>query len=440
MAVTSLIPADKPKAPIIEPKKTKDLSPSSDSDKDKKKIEKTDDKISKYILAGKIFFIISLLSIATLFFFGDYIIAAKIITEKFFFYTSIISSILGAVCFIKAENVMSKTQSPSEIEEKVETKTLKNSFTGLNNKGCNCFMNAFMQMAMRVKNLRNYLVSDDNKLKDFKDFILQYEKDLKDKKELSKADSQKLREAIHSIHPEISKNVSTQEDAYEIFTIIKNLMDENKTAFFTNMKSTSYYRKDNMDIPLDEINEINCGQIELPIESKKSFQESFDNFFNEKVDGATYMVIEDQVDYRYKSNHSLWDSLTFRTSEPFIKKVEKHYPMIKTTREYEKAPDDMFVNLKRFSFDKKKNRAIKNNDVYEVDENIFLKHKNNQKYELDAFVRHLGRTPGSGHYVAYVKIDNKWYVFNDERVSLVSDDELKEAKSHAYFYHFAKVS
>jgi ubiquitin C-terminal hydrolase len=444
MTVTRLVPVEKPVLPNVVPKakddlnKTQDPSSASSVNKDKKDIKQTKDKVSNYIKAGKIFFMISLISIATLFFFGDYIIAAKIVTEKFFFNASIISSILGALCLKKAENIHLKSQESSKIEDNVKSQRTPNTYPGLNNKGCNCFMNSFMQMAMRVKNLRNYLVSDDNKLKEFKEFILQYEKDLKDKKDISIADSQKLREAIHKENPNISKSVSKQEDANEVLATIRRLMDNDNTAFFTYMKATTFYKKDDKEIPLNEIKEKNWGQLELEI-SKRPFQENFDNFFNEKVDGETYKIIEDEIDYKHKPNHSLLDSLTFGASEKFTKKIEKHYPITKAIREYEKAPDDMFVTLKRFDFDRNKKTAVKNNSPYEVDETIVLIHKNNQKYELDSFVKHIGRSTRSGHYIAYAKIDGKWYEFNDERVSLISDKELKEARDNSYIYHFGRV-
>lgn len=40
------------------------------------------------------------------------------------------------------------------------------------------------------------------------------------------------------------------------------------------------------------------------------------------------------------------------------------------------------------------------------------------KYQLCAFISHMGSSPHSGHYVAHVKRDDgKWYIFNDEKAS-----------------------
>jgi ubiquitin carboxyl-terminal hydrolase 5/13 len=40
------------------------------------------------------------------------------------------------------------------------------------------------------------------------------------------------------------------------------------------------------------------------------------------------------------------------------------------------------------------------------------------KYRLRAIVSHMGTSPHSGHYVAHVKRDDKWYLFNDEKVAI----------------------
>jgi ubiquitin carboxyl-terminal hydrolase 4/11 len=41
--------------------------------------------------------------------------------------------------------------------------------------------------------------------------------------------------------------------------------------------------------------------------------------------------------------------------------------------------------------------------------------KTTKIYELFAITKHMGSL-NSGHYVAFVKRDNEWYLFNDEMV------------------------
>ncbi|VDK70838.1 unnamed protein product [Litomosoides sigmodontis] len=41
-----------------------------------------------------------------------------------------------------------------------------------------------------------------------------------------------------------------------------------------------------------------------------------------------------------------------------------------------------------------------------------------EHYRLIGFISHMGSSPHSGHYVAHMKKDTKWYLFNDEKVAV----------------------
>lgn len=56
-------------------------------------------------------------------------------------------------------------------------------------------------------------------------------------------------------------------------------------------------------------------------------------------------------------------------------------------------------------------------------------------YSLQGTVSHIGKNTGSGHYVAHLKKDGKWVIFNDEKVALSSKPPLE----HAYIYLFQRV-
>ena len=57
------------------------------------------------------------------------------------------------------------------------------------------------------------------------------------------------------------------------------------------------------------------------------------------------------------------------------------------------------------------------------------------KYQLTGLVSHIGKNTGSGHYVAHLKKDGKWIIFNDEKVALSE----KPPKEHAYLYLFQRI-
>lgn len=57
------------------------------------------------------------------------------------------------------------------------------------------------------------------------------------------------------------------------------------------------------------------------------------------------------------------------------------------------------------------------------------------RYELFAFICHLGSSTMSGHYLVYIKKEGKWALFNDENVSEVPEPP----KGHGYLYFYRRV-
>ena len=62
----------------------------------------------------------------------------------------------------------------------------------------------------------------------------------------------------------------------------------------------------------------------------------------------------------------------------------------------------------------------------------FPKNTDSSKYELYAIIPHIGKTTNSGHYVAYVKKNDKWIYFNDSKVAYV--DEPPRDMGFIYFF------
>ena len=59
----------------------------------------------------------------------------------------------------------------------------------------------------------------------------------------------------------------------------------------------------------------------------------------------------------------------------------------------------------------------------------------NGKYALVGLISHIGKNTGSGHYVAHLKKDGKWVIFNDEKVALSETPPFQ----HAYMYLFQRT-
>jgi ubiquitin carboxyl-terminal hydrolase 5/13 len=53
-------------------------------------------------------------------------------------------------------------------------------------------------------------------------------------------------------------------------------------------------------------------------------------------------------------------------------------------------------------------------------------------YDLKAVIIHLGKSVHSGHYVAYVRTEQGWVLFNDERVTRSAHPVL--GKGYIYLY------
>jgi ubiquitin carboxyl-terminal hydrolase 5/13 len=56
------------------------------------------------------------------------------------------------------------------------------------------------------------------------------------------------------------------------------------------------------------------------------------------------------------------------------------------------------------------------------------------KYDLVGLISHIGKNTGSGHYVAHLKKNGRWIIFNDEKVALSENPPVR----HAYMYLFKR--
>ena len=61
------------------------------------------------------------------------------------------------------------------------------------------------------------------------------------------------------------------------------------------------------------------------------------------------------------------------------------------------------------------------------------------KYRLKAFVSHKGPSVHSGHYVAHIKTNVGWVLFNDEKVVKADDESVRDLKRLAYLYIFERA-
>ncbi|KAG5235821.1 ubiquitin carboxyl-terminal hydrolase family protein [Salix suchowensis] len=108
-------------------------------------------------------------------------------------------------------------------------------------------------------------------------------------------------------------------------------------------------------------------------------------------------------------------------------------------------PDILVFHLKRFSY----SRYLKNKldtfvdfPVHNLDLSKYVKKKDGKSYtyELYAISNHYGGL-GGGHYTAFAKLieENRWYSFDDSRVSPVNDADIKTSAAYVLFYQRVKT-
>uniref|UniRef100_A0A0N5APM4 Ubiquitin carboxyl-terminal hydrolase n=1 Tax=Syphacia muris TaxID=451379 RepID=A0A0N5APM4_9BILA len=59
----------------------------------------------------------------------------------------------------------------------------------------------------------------------------------------------------------------------------------------------------------------------------------------------------------------------------------------------------------------------------------------NSKYQLIGFISHMGSSPHSGHYIAHLRKNDTWYIFNDEKVAISKNPPV----SLAYIYLYRRI-
>ncbi|KAF8116373.1 hypothetical protein N665_0019s0051 [Sinapis alba] len=105
-----------------------------------------------------------------------------------------------------------------------------------------------------------------------------------------------------------------------------------------------------------------------------------------------------------------------------------------------KLPEILVVHLKRFTYTillKSKIDTFVDFPIHDLDLSKYVKNEEGESYlyELYAISNHYGDM-GGGHYTAYAKLmdENKWYEFDDSRVSAVDESKIKTSAAYVLFY------
>lgn len=101
----------------------------------------------------------------------------------------------------------------------------------------------------------------------------------------------------------------------------------------------------------------------------------------------------------------------------------------------DKVGEYFIIHLKRFK--QKMGIRFKNTRFidfpFHLDVSKYVKREAKNSYELYGVINHSG-TLNSGHYTAYARVDNQWYLFNDHIVNEVSEDDIVTENAYILFY------
>lgn len=109
-----------------------------------------------------------------------------------------------------------------------------------------------------------------------------------------------------------------------------------------------------------------------------------------------------------------------------------------------KAPEVMCIHLKRFDIFKggsKINKSVVFGETLNLVPMMCLEspyHDQNAKYELYGIITHYGNTIYSGHYVAFIKLEDNWFLFDDEKVLHIEPSIVMKQNAYMLFYRKTK--
>jgi ubiquitin carboxyl-terminal hydrolase 4/11/15 len=264
----------------------------------------------------------------------------------------------------------------------------------------------------------------------------------------------------------------------------EKFLENNRNANYVNEEFSIYFKQKNIPFQLHIINNIqtsysysnnqtcefcdrNCDfcPFEFPLDTP------LENLFQRQKTKRPFLLslellmynenrLFDKIDIREssrnllikKGNITIYDCLeTFSTEEKLEKdnawycSVCKEHQEANKKLEIFKAPHILIVQFKRFKIKSgnvfmgmmanRKNESFIDFPIENLDIRNYIvgEDKNDGIYDLFAISQHFGSLSG-GHYTALCKNNNKWYNFDDDNVSRVSDNNVVSASAYLVFY------
>ena len=296
--------------------------------------------------------------------------------------------------------------------------------SGIENGGCNCWVNSLLQMINSCSDLK---IAVGHNFTDFINFFKSYENSINDGKYVVDFDSQKIREFFARNH-NLSSNIYDQEDASEALNLLVN----------------SISRKEDFEVEL--ITNRRCYVEEIDPKINVVRRKIFDRKPSiEKTSTVFSLPITKEKDFLKSLNKFLVD----KNPEPYTVDGTK---VIGETRKFKKAPKNLFFSLKRFAYQKASfierlfgnsfslNKIADSVDVpkvLKISKN-FVNSRKDEIYRLKSFIIHIGSSIKRGHYISIVEKNGNWYECDDSHVRQIDQSELQNLMQKAYMFYFSK--
>jgi ubiquitin C-terminal hydrolase len=390
----------------------------------------TEEKISKWLLAAKIFIGIAVL-------FNPWTLglilplSAQAVSISIAAASLSVAGFVFSLIFYTSSSAQSKSENVSSVDalNHCDLTPAEHPVGLRNSSGANCWANAFFQFIMNCPRYVESLKKCPLKFKgvSLKTLINQYREDQNNLLKVSKVETQNLREIIHMKTSSISSDSTKQQDATVAFEAFSDWLPH-----FDSRERLNYSYK-NLPPPYPAKNNIN-----------RTFEfldnDRFSTVANHKV--LVFPVIGGAFSSKkvqltklldYCLSPQLMNDYKAKFFNNFSEKIS--YPFVSHERKLISPPEDLCLYLDRTE-NLEKEIVVPLKLSLEKSKHIL---NGNAEYVLDSFILHTGNRE-NGHYKTYVQKKGHWFECNDSSITEISEAKALDIGKKALMVHYSKVS